>query len=392
MTTPIPKSKWTTKPLTEVAAIERQTVAADQIPSGTKYVGLEHITGSGSFLDVKEVANGELASTKFRFSKRHILYGKLRPYLSKIARPDYEGVCSTDILPILPGKEVDRGFLYYFLRQPHMVQFATSRSIGANLPRLSPRQLAEFQIPLPPLSEQKRIADILDKADAIRRKRQVATAEFHNLLRSAFLDFFGDPLANPKGWPMSSFGDQVAKLEYGPRFYNEPYSPDGVRIVRITDLDFLGRLDFDAMPRMTVPDDVRAARCLQPGDIILARSGATVGKSALIEKGAPACIAGAYFIRLQFKPVILPLFAKMTIDSRPIQTIIAEKSKQSAQQNFSGPGIRALPLPIPPTNLQEEFVVLRKRIRKGQVASAQHYAETNSLFNSLVQRAFKGEL
>ena len=70
---------------------------------GTTYVGLEHITSDGAFLNVQTVANGELASVKFRFTEKHILYGKLRPYLSKIALPHFSGVCSTDILPILPG-------------------------------------------------------------------------------------------------------------------------------------------------------------------------------------------------------------------------------------------------------------------------------------------------
>jgi type I restriction enzyme S subunit len=386
------RPKWKTKPLSEVTEIERQAIAPEQIASGTRYVGLEHITNAGGFIGVKEVSNGELASTKFRFGKQHILYGKLRPYLSKIARPDFEGVCSTDILPLLPGKEIDRGFLFYYLRQPHMVELATRRSIGANLPRLSPKQLAQFEIPLPPLSEQKRIADILDRADAIRGRQQEAEAEVAAVINSQFLKVFGDPLRNPRRWPRGTFDDHLTLLQYGPRFYNEAYSADGVRIVRITDLDFQGRLDYSAMPLMSVSKADKERFTLRTGDLLLARSGATVGKTALIDEGAAECIAGAYFIRLRFSDAIRPLYAQMMLRSKPVQKIIAERSRQSAQQNFNGPAIRALPLPVPPKDLQDEFVAFhRKAVQVGK-RLAGTTGQANDLFNSLVQRAFKGEL
>ncbi len=159
-------------PLREIATISRYTVKPEDITSGTTYVGLEHITDEGRFAGVGTVVSGELASNKFRFDERHILYGKLRPYLRKIALPTFRGICSTDILPILPGPHVDRNYLYHYLRTPAMVELATSRSAGANLPRLSPGQLASFEIPFPPLPEQRRIAAILDAADALRTKRR----------------------------------------------------------------------------------------------------------------------------------------------------------------------------------------------------------------------------
>jgi type I restriction enzyme, S subunit len=84
------------------------------------------------------VQNGDLASTKFMFSKEHILYGKLRPYLRKIARPNFGGVCSTDIIPIKPGPRIDRDYLFHFLRIDQVVNKAASLTTGVNLPRLIP--------------------------------------------------------------------------------------------------------------------------------------------------------------------------------------------------------------------------------------------------------------
>src|SRR6516225_8308651 len=99
----LPKPKtWNESPLGEVAEIERASVSPQNIESGTEYVGLEHLDGEGSILAVRTVNDGDLASNKFAFGPKHILYGKLRPYLRKIVRPDFNGVCSTDILPIRP--------------------------------------------------------------------------------------------------------------------------------------------------------------------------------------------------------------------------------------------------------------------------------------------------
>jgi type I restriction enzyme S subunit len=142
------------------------------IRSGTTYVGLENIAEGGEFNGVRPVDAGELASSKFAFTSRHILYGKLRPYLRKVASPDFDGVCSTDILPLLPGKNLDRSYLKHFLRLESSVAFATSRSVGVNLPRISPTVLGTISVPVPPIDEQRRIAAILDQAEALRAKRR----------------------------------------------------------------------------------------------------------------------------------------------------------------------------------------------------------------------------
>src|SRR4051794_26719236 len=89
--------------LGDVATIERLSVAPSEIREGELYVGLENIKSGGDFNGVAAVSNGQLASNKFRFSAAHVLFGKLRPYLAKVARPDFSGICSTDILPIRPG-------------------------------------------------------------------------------------------------------------------------------------------------------------------------------------------------------------------------------------------------------------------------------------------------
>ncbi len=184
--------KWPEVLLQDVAVLERDAVAPDAIQDGTTYVGLEHIAAGGELVNVGPVDGGDLKSIKFAFSAAHVLYGKLRPYLGKIARPNFSGVCTTEIVPIRPGKRLDRDYLLHFLRQPEQIELATARSAGANLPRLSPNELARFSIPLPPLPEQRRIAAILDQADALRAKRRAALAQLNEMAKAIFVEMFGE--------------------------------------------------------------------------------------------------------------------------------------------------------------------------------------------------------
>lgn len=191
-------SRWKTRPLVEVATIDRRIVDPATVAKGTRYIGLEHIDGDGQFAGEQLVGPNDLASAKFAFGPQHVLYGKLRPYLKKTSLPSFQGICSTDILPIRPSPSLSREYLYYFLRLPSVVQFITGRCSGANLPRISPSQLEELPIPLPhaddpprSLAEQRRLAAILAKADDIRRKRREVVGCFASLTLSAFLRAFG---------------------------------------------------------------------------------------------------------------------------------------------------------------------------------------------------------
>ena len=198
---------WTTAPLSEIATIERNSISPADIKSGSRYVGLDHIETGGGAIRFGSVTKGELASSKFQFGPNHILFGKLRPYLAKVVCPDFEGICSTDIVPIAPSKRVDKRYLLHFLRRPETIAWASGRATGVNLPRLSPKELASLEIPLAPLDEQRRIAAILENSDTLRRKRKHALELLDSLTRATFLEMFGDPAKNDRGLQSVKLGE-----------------------------------------------------------------------------------------------------------------------------------------------------------------------------------------
>lgn len=278
-------SKWPIVALGEVASVDRQVIRPTHIDDGTAYIGLEHIERGGRLLGSETIGDFTVASPKHKFAGEHILYGKLRPNLGKIVMPEFDGVCSTDILPIRSGEAIDKSFLFHYLSQQQMVDHATSRASGANLPRLSPKELLNFAIPLPPMDEQRRIAAILDQAQTIKRMRKQSWSKRGDLQRALFEKYFesGD-------WPVKPLGEVVANgsavtygiVQAGPEFAG------GVPYIRTGDL-----VDGNIATReLRKTDPAIAARFgrskVNTGDIVMSIR-ATVGTTAMV----PPALDGA---------------------------------------------------------------------------------------------------
>lgn len=364
-------SGWREVPLRELAIIDREVIEANLIPTGALYVGLENVTSDGSFDDVRPVANGEIASAKFAFEPGHVLYGKLRPYLKKIARPTFKGVCSTDILPLKPKPKIaDGAYLYHYLRQQRLVDLATARCAGANLPRLSPKVLNEFPVVVPPnVAEQRRIAAILDKADAIRRKRRQALAETDTLLRSVFLDMFGDPVTNPKGLPKQALRD----------------------LIQVKSGAFLPARDMDQMGVYAVYggngiNGRHSAYMFKDPKIVIGRVGVYCGAVHVSEPCSWVTDNALYVSKMrsdiEFDYLAWALcFANLN-----------QYTSQAAQPLISGSRIYPVDVLVPTPEAQRDFSRALGRIVELSGGLSCQVDSSESLFQSLSQRAFRGEL
>ena len=335
----------------------------------------------------------ELGPSTYAFAAGTVLYSKLRPYLNKVVVADEDGYATTELVPLRCRPDrVHTPYLAHYLRSPEFLKFANLVVAGTKMPRMVMSAFWRYEVPVPSLAEQRRIAAILDKAAALRAKRSEALTQLDRLAQAIFVEMFGDPVTGPKNCSRKKLADCVARLEYGPRFYDEAYSAEGVRIVRITDLDQGGALNFEAMPRMALDKWTIERFALQPGDIVFARTGATVGKVALLRDTDPVCIAGAYFIRLRFDDSVLPLYAASVLRAKSVQELIANQSRQAAQQNFSGPGLRALPMPVPPISAQQAYANRVEKILVERQRLNASLTEMGLLFSSLQHRAFQDAL
>ena len=383
---------WKTVPLRGVAKLERDIVEASEIKSGTLYVGLENIQSGGDFLNVRQVESGELASSKFAFTPKHLLYGKLRPYLAKIARPDFEGICSTDILPVLPGQNLNRDYLSHFLRQPAMVDLANSQATGANLPRLSPRALGEIAIPLPPLLDQRRIADVLDQAEALQAKRRAALAQLDTLTQSIFLDMFGDPIKNPHGFPvhpMIELIDPQRPISYG-ILMPGPDQVEGVKYVRVVDMKN-GGIELSGIRTTTAAMSNSFRRSLlKPADLLMSIRG-HVGRFAVV----PPELDGANITQDTARLAIVgasSVFVRECLRTEGFQRWMAKHTKGVAVRGINLGDVKLMPIILPPRPAQDKFARQANAVEKLKAAHHASHAELDALFASLQHRAFRGEL
>ena len=390
--------KWPTGALDSIAILDRQSIHPSEAKAATPYLGLEHLDGDGGIDCIQTVGSAGLKSNKFQFSDRHVLFGKLRPYLRKIVRPEFSGVCSTDIIPILPKEGVSRDYLFYFLRTPDTVNLATSRCSGANLPRLSPKQLASFKIPLPPFAEQKRIAGILDAADALRAKRREALAELDTLLQSTFLDMFGELTGN--GWEMVTVEDVARKKNgairtgpFGSQLLHSEFVGEGIRVLGIDNA--VANVFREGEPRFITPQKYERLRrfTVRPGDVLITIMG-TCGRCAVVPGDVGVAINTKHLCCITLdSEKCLPVFMHAYFLEHPLARRYLERSAKGAIMAGLNMGIiKALPIPVPPLDLQHRFAAIVESVEQQKTSQRAHLAELDTLFASLQSRAFRGDL
>lgn len=155
---------WEKKRLDEVCAITSKLVD----PTLPEYLDLYHVGGAniesetGILLDLKTSKEEGLSSGKFTFDESMVLYNKIRPYLKKVARPDFAGLCSADMYPLNPKNNITKDYLYYILTSDDFTQYAISKSDRAGMPKVNREALFAYKCYLPPLPEQKHIVKELD--------------------------------------------------------------------------------------------------------------------------------------------------------------------------------------------------------------------------------------
>lgn len=374
--------------LGSVATIDRNGVDPSSVAPDTIYLGLEHIERGGRIIGHGTVGGAKLASTKFEFTPEHLLFGKLRPNLGKVSRPGFSGVCSTDILPIRPGKDLDRNYLAHYLAQPSMVDFAASRTSGANLPRLSPTVLARFPVPLPSLREQRRIAAILDHADAVRAMRQRALAHLDALTRAIFRDMFGgrdDPLRR-----LRELVNSDDKLNYGVVQPGHDV-PGGVPLIRVSNLRG-GVVDRSDLKHIAPEVESPYARSRIKGNEVLVSSVGSIGSVSLVGRDDVGSNIARAITRIPISDPVLRAYVAAYLRTERPQRYFASEVRTVAQPTLNVGQLAETEVPLPPADMQYKFGQRADAVRRQQSRIIMALRLDDGLFAALQSRAFRGEL
>lgn len=384
--------------LSEVAKIDRRT-ASDEERDRLPYVGLEDIDKEvGRFSREFKRKPETMLATKFCFTPKHILYGKLRPYLNKVALPNFHGVCTTEILPVLPDeRKVNRRYLYALLLSPNFVKWASANVSGANLPRINPERLAEYRLALPPLDEQKRIAALLDKADHLRRSRRYIQELSNSFLQSVFLEMFGDPVTNPMGWEVTELGSLLQNIDSGwsPNCDAARTRRDQWAVLRLSAVTY-GIYKPEENKRLPAGVCPRPELEVKRGDVLFTRKNTydLVGACAFVHATPPNLMLPDTIFRFRVTPQSNLtgeyLFGLLNNKSYKRQVQLLASGTAGSMPNISKEKLLELRLPLPAQSAQSKFKAAVERYERicNQQAEASRQAE--HLFQTLLHRAFSG--
>ena len=308
--------------------------------------------------------------------------------VGEISQLLFDATTNQAICSIQPDEEIcDTNYLYRFLEASK--QYLLNRRVGGGQPNISQGVIKDLEIPLPPLSEQRRIASILDKADELRQKRQQSIEKLDQLLQATFIDMFGDPVSNPKGWDLSILGEEC-DIGTGstPSRKNLDYFGGNIPWVKSTEVDW----GIITNTSETVSEDGQNSARLKiypKGSIILALygQGITRGKSALLGVDATlnqACAA------LVTKKTISNYFAYSFL--RFSYENLRSQARGGNQENLNLNIVKSFPIYLPPKELQEKWSKIALNIENQKQKLREQLEIQNQMFASLQNQAFNGTL
>ncbi|WP_420627134.1 restriction endonuclease subunit S [Candidatus Poriferisodalis sp.] len=293
-----------------------------------------------------------------------------------------------NVMGAIPGNEADPGYLLHFLASLDLYRLAQSTTV----PSLRKSELAQIAMPLPSMEEQRRIATVLDAAEAMRAKRRQALTKLDDLIQAVFFDMFGDPTVE-SGWPRVRLAEVCRyKGQYGANVPAVELASGVPRYLRITDIRSDGTLTDEAVGPGGTEGQWRS-KILNPGDIVFARSGATVGKTFLVRDQSPPLVFAGYLIRfVPDQQQILPEFLYQCTRTEKYRSWVVGAATTVAQPNVNASKYAQFELSLPPMEPQHQFVDAVERIRHHRTTLKASSQALDVLFSSLQQRAFRGEL
>jgi len=371
-----------------------------EIISGYAFKSAWFGSGNDKIIRISDVKNNQVNGTKavtfdskinpvpeqFKLKEGDVLMALSGATTGKIGvvSKENEGSYLNQRLAIIRGKsKANSDYIKYVLSGNYLKTLLRSAG-GAAQPNLSPKDLAAMNVPLPPIKEQKRIAAILDKADVIRRKRRQAIDLTDQLLRSIFLDMFGDPVTNMKGWKIGLLKDYVAgddRINYGVVQPGSDFE-NGIPLVRAGDISNM-IVDTNNLKLIDPVIEKKYKRSRLHGDEILIACVGSIGSVALVDKDHKGFNIARAVARVRLNGEVNRVFGSYMLSCPSVQAYFTKETRTVAQPTLNIKQITETPIIVPPIKEQLVFsdrVSLLNEVMQNKLKSQDNL---NNLFNSL---------
>tara|TARA_R110002060_G_scaffold76751_1_gene87438 strand:- start:17734 stop:18915 length:1182 start_codon:yes stop_codon:yes gene_type:complete len=339
-------------------------------------------------------------STKKFCTKHDVMIGRYGPPVFQILK-GLEGAYNVALMKAKPSGKVDSDYLYQFLKQDklfRLIDGLSQRTAGQS--GVDMDALKDYPMLLPSLNEQKRIAEILDKADAIRSKRQQATELADDFLRSVFLDMFGDPVTNPKGWEVQTIvglasqeKHSIKRGPFGGALKKEIFVDKGYLVYEqyhALNNDFSFARYFIDEKKF---QELKAFE-VTPGEIIISCSGVNLGRLAIVPEGSPTGIINQALLKVKLNNTKMLNEMFISIFTHPnFKREFFGDNRGSGVPNFPPmSSFKEFGFIVPPIEEQLKFIAIVDSVKQLKLRITSSFELAKDEFNSLSQKAFAGEL
>ena len=378
----------------------------DQDPNGEiRLIQLADI-GDGFFIDKSSRFINRETAKKLRctfLEKNDILIARMPDPLGRACvfplEENEKYVTAVDVCIIRTNENCNNRYLQYCLNSTDIRNSIERQKTGTTRERITRKKLGELDIPLPPLPQQQKIANILDAADALRQNDKALIAKYDELTQALFLDMFGDPVSNPKGWKKVEFGKHIAVLtDYHSNGSYETLNenvklkntPDYALMVRTTDLE---KNDFekDVISISRDAYNYLEKTKVYGGEMIINKIGSAGKVYRMPFLNRPVSLGMNAFM-LRFNDTLNSNFIYFLLKTKYGEREISKRVKGAVTKTIRKDAVREIPILLPPLELQNQFAERVAVIEEQKAIAQKSLEKSESLFNSLLQKAFKGEL
>ena len=351
---------------------------------------------TGRVIEYKYVGEDDLNGSIIQFDTENVLYSKLRPNLNKVVLPPKDGFSTSELLPLRPDASVlNKDYLAAFLRSDSFVTWAVSKTAGAKMPRLGTKDLMNAEIPVPSIEQQKKIAEKFKKLEQLISLRKQQLAKLDELVKARFVEMFGDPDQNPKGWPLVSVTEIIRdKASNGFFAKRDAYKDDGnVQILGVSNVVNRMYSNTKELPRTNATQAEKEKYSVKYGDMLFCRSSLVadgIGKASIVAKGTfPNVLFECHVIRLSLDlQKCVPEFVQVLSTTPFFRRQIIAQSKTATMTTIGQDGILKSSVVLPPIDLQNQFAAFVERVDQQKQIVQQSLEKLELMKKALMQEYF----
>lgn len=315
-----------------------------------------------------------------------------RAPIGKVALLGNSMYCNQGFKNLICNEEiVNPEYIYYWLSSKK--EYLNSLGRGATFKEISKKIVEDIEVPVQTLEEQKKIVNVLNKAQELIEKRKEQIELLDELVKSRFIEMFGDPVTNPKGWEKGRIADIVVKTQYGTSAKADEQNGE-FKVLRMNNITYGGHWDFSSMKYVDLNEKDKEKYLVYKGEVLFNRTNSKelVGKTAVYKEDKPMAYAG-YLVRAIPNERATGEFIAAYMNTKYIKAKLINMAKSIVgMANINAEEFKKIDIYIPPIELQNKYIQFVEQADKLKFEMEKSLKELENNFNSLMQKSFNGEL